>query len=102
MLDEIVRGINNDTLSKGNVSYELSSRLESGDDSNSESSRRQETGTELQTDTRKSENKQSGISQTNGDNRGLGKASREIDTAYLDAVKSGDMETTQKMVDEAA
>ena len=31
-----------------------------------------------------------------------GKASREIDTAYLDAVKSGDMETAQKMVDEAA
>ena len=28
--------------------------------------------------------------------------SRELDTAYLDAVKSGDMETAQKMVDEAA
>ena len=32
----------------------------------------------------------------------FGKASREIDTAYLDAVKSGNMETAQKMVDEAA
>lgn len=31
-----------------------------------------------------------------------GKASRELDIAYLDAVKSGDMETAQKMVDEAA
>ena len=31
-----------------------------------------------------------------------GKSSREIDTVYLDAVKSGDMETAQKMVDEAA
>ena len=31
-----------------------------------------------------------------------GKSSREIDTAYLDAVKSGDMEIAQKMVDEAA
>ena len=31
-----------------------------------------------------------------------GKASRELDTEYLDAVKSGDMETAQKMVDEAA
>ena len=31
-----------------------------------------------------------------------GKASRELDTDHLDAVKSGDMETAQKMVDEAA
>ena len=31
-----------------------------------------------------------------------GKPSRELDTDYLDAVKSGDMETAQKMVDEAA
>ena len=32
----------------------------------------------------------------------FGKPSRELDTDYLDAVKSGDMETAQKMVDEAA
>ena len=31
-----------------------------------------------------------------------GKASRELGTAHLDAVKSGDTETAQKMVDEAA
>jgi chemotaxis response regulator CheB len=31
-----------------------------------------------------------------------GKASKELDTAYLSAVESGDMETAQKMVDEAA
>ena len=51
-----------------------------------------------------------------GDNRGTvlsdikqstkvkssGKASRELDTAYLDAVNRGDMETAQKMVDESA
>ena len=39
---------------------------------------------------------------TNSKNNFECKASREIDTAYLDAVKSGDMETAQKMVDEAA
>ena len=31
-----------------------------------------------------------------------GKASRELDTEYLDAVNRGDMETAQRMVDEAA
>lgn len=30
-----------------------------------------------------------------------GKASRELDTEYLSAVESGDMETVQRMVDEA-
>ena len=31
-----------------------------------------------------------------------GKASRELDTAYLDAVNRGDMDTAQRLVDEAA
>ena len=35
-------------------------------------------------------------------NREHGKASRELDTEYLSAVDRGDMETAQKMVDEAA
>ena len=35
-------------------------------------------------------------------NREHGKASRELDTEYLSAVNRGDMETAQKMVDEAA
>ena len=42
-------------------------------------------------------------SNRSGDNKGSkqnkGAYSRELDTAYLDAVKSGDMETAQKMVD---
>ena len=33
---------------------------------------------------------------------GKGKASRELDTEYLTAVENGDMETAQRMVDEAA
>ena len=41
-----------------------------------------------------------GDSQSGGKN--IQKYSRELDTDYLDAVKSGDMETAQKMVDEAA
>ncbi len=42
------------------------------------------------------------LSTQNSKNVPEGKASRELDTAYLDAVKSGDMETAQKMVNEAA
>lgn len=41
-------------------------------------------------------------STSDGNSKLKSKFSREIDTAYLDAVKSGDMETAQKMVDEAA
>jgi hypothetical protein len=100
--EQFIRSENDKSRQEGNISDELLERIEYAGGSNIGRNLRRELGTELQTDTRKSENKQSGISQTNGDNRGLGKASREIDTAYLDAVKSGDMETAQKMVDEAA
>lgn len=99
---DFIRSTKDDTISNGFVSNELSSRIGNKIGSDIGRNLRRESGTELQTDTRKSENKQSGISQTNGNNRGLGKPSRELDTDYLDAVKSGDMETAQKMVDEAA
>ena len=64
---------------------------------------RRESGAELQADNRKSEDKQSGVSGENADNRGLnGKASRELDKEYLSAVESGDMETAKRIVGEAA
>ena len=42
------------------------------------------------------------LSTQNSKNVLEGKASRELDTKYLSAVERGDMETAQKMVDEAA
>ena len=99
---EYIRRTNNESISNGYISDELSPRVRNGHDNDWGRNLRRELGEELQVDKGKSANNQSGISQTNGDNRGLGKASRELDTAYLDAVKSGDMETAQKMVDEAA
>ena len=46
-------------------------------------------------------NRNTNIQQSSSNSKQV-KYSRELDTAYLDAVKSGDMETAQKMVDEAA
>ena len=43
-----------------------------------------------------------GISKNRKTNRQHGKASRELDTEYISAVNRGDMETAQRMVDEAA
>lgn len=84
---DFIRSTNDDTISNGFVSNELSSRIGNKISSNIGRNLRRESGTELQTDTRKSENKQSGISQTNGDNRGLGKASREIDSVGNELTK---------------
>lgn len=46
--------------------------------------------------------KELGITRTQGTLSQDVRYSRELDTDYLDAVKSGDIETAQKMVDEAA
>ena len=50
-----------------------------------------------------SRNSKAGYDSSEGNgNSKVGKASRELDTKYLDAVNRGDMKTAQRMVDEAA
>ena len=77
--DEYVRRQNNDAVSKGRVSDGLSSKFKSENDSSRESSLRRESGSKLQADTRESEDQQSRVSGENADQRGIGKASRELD-----------------------
>ncbi|MBQ9760148.1 MAG: hypothetical protein IJW16_02235 [Clostridia bacterium] len=68
---EFIRSTNNDAVSKRFVSDEISSRI--GDEVGSDWRRnmRRESGTELQPDSRESQDNQSGISGENADNRGL-------------------------------
>lgn len=78
---EYIRSRNNDTISNGNVSNELSSRIRNGLGFDWGRNLRRESGSELQADTGKSENQQSGVLAENADNRGLnGKSSRELDS----------------------
>ena len=58
---EYVRRMNYDAISKGHVSDELSSEFEGRYANDRRSDRRQESGTELQTDSRKSSNNEKGI-----------------------------------------
>lgn len=79
---DFIRRTNDNTVSNGNISDELLERLGYGVSSDSGRDLRRESGSELQADTRKPENNQSGISQENADSeRGLkdGKASRELE-----------------------
>ena len=69
--DEYVRRVNDDALSNGRVSDELFTKLRSGNDSSWQSNLRRESGTKLQADTGKSQDKQSRILGENADNRGL-------------------------------
>lgn len=101
--EEFIRSENDDTISKGYVSNELLEKLEYGRRGDIGRNLRSESGTELQADKGKPQDNQSRISSDNADNRGLNsKLSRELDTEYLSAVENGDMETAQRMVDEAA
>ena len=77
---EYIRRTNNESISNGYISDELSPRVRNGYDNDWGRNLRREFGEELQVDTGKSSNNQSGISQKNGDNRGLGKTSRELDS----------------------
>lgn len=102
---EFVRSTNNDVLSKGHVSDELSSRVGDGFVGDSGRSVRREYRAEFQADSRESNDNQGGILGKNADNRGLTSDKRfsiDLDTDYLSAVGRGDMETAQRMVDEAA
>ena len=101
--EEYIRRKNHDALSKGYISDGLSGRFRSRYADNRQGNRRQEVRSNLQTDNGKSANNQSGVSKANATNRGLkSKSSHELDIKYLDAVNLGDMETAQRMVDEAA
>ena len=102
--EEYIRRINNDAVSKGRVSDELSSKLKREDDNNRRRDLRRESGAELSVDQGKPEDQQSGVSAEDADKRGVtaGKASRELDLDYMSAVNRGDMKTAQRMVDEAA
>ena len=69
--DEYVRRTNNEAVSDGNISDELSSKIGDGYDNNRGSDLRREFGAELQADKGKSQYKQSRILGENADNRGL-------------------------------
>ena len=69
--DEYVRRTNNEAVSNGNISDELSSKIGDGYDNNRGSDLRREFGAELQADKGKSQYKQSRILGENADNRGL-------------------------------
>ena len=88
--DDFIRSTSNDAVSKGRVSDGLSSKLRSEDDSSRPSSLRQESGSELQVDTGKSQNQQSGVSGEDADQRGVtkGKASRELDLDYDENIEA--------------
>ena len=75
-----VRRTNNEAVSKGNISDELSSKIGDGYDNSRGSDLRRESGAELQADKGKSQDKQSGVLGEDADNRGVteGKASREF------------------------
>lgn len=68
---EFIRGKNNDAVSKGYVSNELSSRIGDGLVSDRRRNMRRESGTELPTDSRESPNNQSRILGEDANNRGL-------------------------------
>ena len=69
--DEYVRSVNDKARSNGDISDELLERFEYGGDSNTRRGLRRESGTKLQADTGKSQDKQSRILGENADNRGL-------------------------------
>ena len=107
LIDAIERRLRDDingdtgTFDRWVKSFRSRKRLNNGN--NVDASRGRTTGTVNGLDDSKPEGKSTNnSSKSNRDSELNGKASREIDTAYLDAVKSGDMETAQKMVDEAA
>lgn len=77
---EYIRRTNNESISNGYISDELSPRVRNGYDNDWGRNLRREFGEELQVDTGKSSNNQSGISQKDGHNRELGKTSRELDS----------------------
>ena len=68
---EFIRSTNNDAVSKGNVSDELSSRLGDGMGSDSGSSMRRQSRTELQPDSRESQDNKEGVLGKNADKRGV-------------------------------
>ena len=78
--NDYIRSQNNDAISKGYVSNELSSRLGSGLGYNTERDLRRESGTELSANKEKSADNQSGVPEKNANNRGLkGKTSQDLD-----------------------
>ena len=102
--ENFIRSTNNDAVSKGNVSDELSSRFEDTVNSNFGRNLRREFGTELQADKGKSEDKQGGILEEDADKRGLSeysspeeaKESGKISDAKFSIEFAGDIANKQR------
>ena len=111
---DFVRSRNDDTISKMHISDELSERLGGGLGYNRKSNLQSEHRSDLSDDKQQSENNSQGVqgeirgSENRDRVRGLNEKAqfslpnRATDAAYLKAVEDGDMETAQRMVDEAA
>lgn len=100
--NEYKRRVNNESVSKGHCSNGLSARVAPGYDNNRSSNLRRKSGKELSADQGESADNESRIPSDNGDRGGIKRSRKISDTEYLSAVESGDMETAQRMVDEAA
>ena len=98
---KFIRSTNNDAVSKGFVSYELSSRIGDGLVGDFGRDMRRESRSELQTDSRESKDNEKDILGENANNGRISNSaiSRSVlstDRAYLDTVEKGDMETARR------
>lgn len=98
--ERFIRRANDTARSKGDISDELLERLGYGNSGDSGLNLRRESGSELQADTGKSPNQQSGVSGENADQRGLtkGKASRELDLDYDESIEATKTVTNRELL----
>lgn len=81
---EFIRSTNNDAVSKRFVSDEISSRVGNGLGGDSGRNMRRESRTELQTDSRESQDNQSGVLGENADNGGVKFALKDTESTYTE------------------
>ena len=100
--EHFIRRTNNDAISKGYVSDGLFERIGDGSSSYIRRNLRRKSRQKLSTNNAKSQNNKGTVSQENANNGGLKASTNLGDVAYLNAVKRGDTERAQAMVDEYA